>query len=287
MIALTSARSCGVTTSALALMLAHTRPTLLAECDLAGGTIRNGLLQGRIGVETGLAHLAAADRQDLLAQAFEQHLRRLDDDGNRQLLPGLTDPRQASALAGSWSSLAQLLTLMDQQAGYDVLIDAGRIALDAGRVHPVLSPAPLLHRADLVLLVVRSDFVSLTAAQPVVAALRDDLATHGTGADALAVLLLESGAYRPHEAGTFLQAPVIAALPWDQATADYLSSGEKRPRSLGRTALLRSARTTVSTLDEWSQKRRVQLQFGTARAPSPVVQSVVQRLAQRGVPAGG
>ncbi|MFD9824425.1 hypothetical protein [Streptomyces violascens] len=44
LIALVSAKSCGVTTSAAAMALASRRDVLLAELDLSGGSLRHGLL---------------------------------------------------------------------------------------------------------------------------------------------------------------------------------------------------------------------------------------------------
>lgn len=69
--------------------LAHPRPSLLAKCDPAGGSIRYGFLAGRAPVrqrpdggseEVGLTGLAVADRQDALAEAFEDL--RPDNKGN-------------------------------------------------------------------------------------------------------------------------------------------------------------------------------------------------------------
>jgi hypothetical protein len=279
-ISLVSAKSDGVTTSALALALASPRAVLLAECDLAGGTIRAGLRQGELG-DVGLHQLALADHEEALAVGFDANLQPLDDSGRRYLLPGLTDPRQAAALASTWPSLAHLLQVTDQQAGFDVVIDAGRLTVDSGRVHPVLSPAVLLHRSDLVLLVVRSSGPSLSLAAPIVQVLAGELAARGTGADALGLLLIEEqGGYRPHEISQGLGVAVVAALPWDAATADYLGSGERKPRMFSRTALMRAARSAANPVREWSTRRRIQLETGTVRALSPAAAGVVQRLAQ-------
>jgi hypothetical protein len=284
LVTLTSAKSCGVSTAALALTLAHPRPSLLAECDPSGGSVRYGLLEGRIPEGVGLAELAVADRQDALAEAFEQHLRPLGADGNRQLLAGLTDPRQASAMAGTWERLAQLLMVMDQQAGYDVIVDAGRLALEAGQVHPVLFPAAVLHRSDVVLLVVRATYRAVEQAQPVAAALREELAARGSGTEALGLLVVGQGRYSPTEIATYLQAPVLGLLPWDTAVAGYLSEGGKSPRAFAKSLLLRSAASLADQVEELTQRRRIQRQWGAARVPSPAVAGVVQRLAQaRGV----
>lgn len=289
LVSLVSARSCGVTTSALALALAHPRPSLLAECDPAGGSIRFGLLQGRIPAEVGLAELAVSDRQDQLAVEFEHNLIAMDPPaGHRQLLPGFTDPRQAAAMAATWDSLAKLLMVMDQQAGYDVVVDAGRLVLEAGQLHPHLSPAPVLHASDMVLLVVPSTYAGGELARPVVSVLREELAARGRGAEALGLLLVDSGSYKSHQISAYLQAPVQGALPWDPAVAGYLSSGGRMPRGFAGSLLMRSARSTADRVEELTQRRRVQMQWGTARPPSATVAGVVQRLAQaRGVSTGG
>ncbi|GAA1923808.1 hypothetical protein [Streptantibioticus ferralitis] len=278
-ISLVSAKSDGVTTSALALALASPRKVLLAECDLAGGTIRMGLRRGELGDEVGLHQLALADREEALARGLDENLVPLDDSGARFLLPGLIDPRQAAALASTWPQLAQLLQAADEQAECDVVIDAGRVLVDSGRVHPVLSPATLLHRSDLVLLVVRSSGPSLKLALPMVQVLAGDLAERGTGADALGLLLIEEpGGFRAHQVSQALGVPVAAALPWDTATASYLATGERKPRMFSRTALQRASRTAADPLREWSTRRRIHQE--SPRALSPAAVGMVQRLAR-------
>ncbi|MER8236134.1 hypothetical protein [Streptomyces sp. NPDC094049] len=256
-IALVSAKSCGVTTSALAMTLSSTRPSLLAECDPAGGTIRAGLFQAQITAGTGLYHLAVAERagEDALAQAFAHHLVRLDASGNRQVLPGLTDPAQAPALARSWPALAQVMRVLSDEGGYDVVIDAGRLALESGRLHPTLTPAPLLHHADLVLLVVRATDQSLALARHMAEPLRNELTDRGTGADALGILLIEDGPRRAHEAADALRLPVMAALPWEPDTAAYLAGTSRAPRKLNKSALLTAARTTLGHLHAAASRR--------------------------------
>lgn len=294
---LVAGKARGVTTAALALALADPRASLLAECDPAGGTIRYGFLQGRAPArqredgsyeEIGLAGLAVADRQDALADAFEAHLVRLDEHGDRQLLLGVTDPRYASALSGTWEPLAQLLRVMDQQAGYDVIADAGRLTLEAGRVHPGLSPAPLLHHSDVVLLVVRSTYSAIEQARPVAAALREELAVRGGGPEALGLLVIDGGRYPAHEVSQYLQAPVLGVLPWEPEVADYLAEGGRAPRGYAKSKLMRAARTTAGQVEALAQHRRVQLQWGTPQPASPAMANVVERLRhERGVTARG
>ncbi|MEW1637475.1 hypothetical protein AB0469_25805 [Streptomyces sp. NPDC093801] len=271
-IALASAKSSGVTTSALAMALSSARPSLLAECDPAGGTIRAGYFQAQITAGTGLYHLAVAERagEDALAQAFASHLVRLDESGNRQVLPGLTDPAQAPALARTWPALAQVMRVLSDEGGYDVIIDAGRLALDSGRLHPTLTPAPLLHGADLVLLVVRATDQSLALARHLTEPLRNELTDRGTGADALGVLLIEDGPRRAHEVSDALRLPVMAALPWEPDTAAYLTDSGRAPRVRRKSALLGAARTALGHFQAAASRRTLHQQYPTAPPALPV-----------------
>ncbi|MFI8769442.1 hypothetical protein ACIGN6_31685 [Streptomyces sp. NPDC053792] len=295
-----SAKSCGVTTSALAMTLSSTRPSLLAECDPAGGTLRAGFFQSQITAGTGLYHLAVAERagEDALAQAFASHLVGIDASSHRQVLPGLTDPAQAPALARTWPALAQVMRVLSDEGGYDVVIDAGRLALESGRLHSTLTPAPLLQGADLVLLVVRGTDQSLALARHMAEPLRNELTERGTGADALGVLLVEDGPRRAHEVSEALRLPVMAALPWEPDTAAYLAGTGRAPRGLKKSALLSSARTALGHLQAAASRRALHQQYPPtipapavlpaptgSRAPAPQapvqqVAGVLQRLGQ-------
>ncbi|OIJ88164.1 hypothetical protein BIV25_37300 [Streptomyces sp. MUSC 14] len=277
--ALVSVKSSGVTASSLALTLASKRPSLLAECDPAGGTIRAGLLAGQADASYGLYHLARAERTGLeaLANAFASHLWPLDPGGHRKLLPGLTDPAQAAAMARTWDALADVLHIMAEQAGYDVFVDGGRLALEAGRLHPTLTPAALLYRADMVLLVVRGTEQSLTLARHVLPTLRAELQEHGSGADALALLLIEDGDFRAHRVAEVLGAPVLAALPHDPDPAHYLTAGGRQPRGYGRSPLLLHARTATEQIGAAAARRRIHQHYPRPAA-SDQVAGILQRL---------
>lgn len=284
--ALVSAKSCGVTASALALTLASKRPSLLAECDPAGGTVRAGFLQGQVGAEVGLYHLAAAERTgaDALATAFASHLWPIDGAGHRKVLPGLTDPGQAAALSRTWSALSDVLHVMAHEADHDVFVDAGRLALNAGRLHQQLTPAPVLHQADLVVLVVHNTEPGLALTRHVIDPLRAELDEHGTGSSALGILVIEretsrrGRGYTTHQIADALKTPVFAALPWDAPVAGYLTEGGTMPRGYGpRCDLLRHARTASEHLEAFAQRRRVQREYPAA---NPQLAGVLQRLAQ-------
>lgn len=278
--AFVSAKSCGVTVSALACTLASTRPSVLAECDPAGGTVRAGFLGNEVDGGYSVYHLAAAERvgPEALANTTAASLWPIDGAGHRKLLPGLTDPTQAPALMRTWPALSEVLHVLADDAEHDVFIDAGRLAFDSGRLHPSLTPAPLLHRADLVLLVVRGTTQSVALARNLIEPLRTELAEHGSGADALGILLIEDGNFRAHEVSSALNTPVIAALPWDPDTAGYLTSGGKPPRGYDRSPLLRHARSATEQIEAVAQRRRVHQQW-PARPTDPQLAGVVQRLA--------
>ncbi|MBD0742961.1 hypothetical protein [Streptomyces sp. CBMA152] len=277
--ALVSAKSCGVTACALALTLASGRPSLLAECDPAGGTIRAGYLQTEASAGYGLYHLAKAERTspDALANAFASHLWPLDEAGHRQLLPGLTDPAQAAALGRTWPALAQIFRVLADQVGHDVVIDAGRLALHNGQLHPTFTPAPLLHQADLVLLTVRGTEQSLTLARHITEPLVAELAEHGTGADALGLLLIETGPYRAHQVAESLKLPVLAALPYERETAEYLTLGGQPPRGYKRSRLLSQARTATAQLEAIAARRQIQQQYPPQPATAQLA-GVLERL---------
>lgn len=293
-VAVVSGHSCGATVSSLALALAGVGPTLLAECGASVGTVRSGYRVGEWGGEVGLWHLAQADRQGQLAEAFEAHLRRLDRDGNRLWLPGLTDPLQAPALAQTWDSLGMLLQTMDQHAGYDVVADLGRVVLEPGGVHTSLFPAPLLWRADLVLLVVRNTITSVAQSSPVVRALKTALEQHGTGVDALRLLLVKdpAGKLSSNEIAARLQVPVTAILPDDEKAARLFthgSQGSLREPKLASLDLVKQAREAWQRIAVEVRTRQVRLGAVQHRIASPVVAGLVQRLAaqRQGVAAGG
>ncbi len=277
MIVVVSAKGGGATVSALAMALAGPRPTLLAECDTAGGSIRSGYLQGGIGGEVGLAHLAQADREGRLPEAFEAQLRWLDAAGNRLYLPGLTDPLQAAALERTWQPLGALLQAMDQVAGYDVVVDAGRVVFEPGRVHPRLFPAALLHAADVVVLVVRNTLTSVAQTVPVARALRAELDEHGSGADALQLLMIREGPLQSSAIAERMQTPVIAPLPWDERAAHVLTQGAAHPK-LTKLPLLRQTVSVVRVLHVATRDRRRRLQAPPVAVASPMVAGVLSRL---------
>lgn len=281
---LAGGHGCGVTVSCLALALSSARPSLLVEAVAKQASIRSGYRQGAWGGEVGLWHLAQAHLQNQLAEAFEAHLRPLDAQGDRLLLPGLTDPTQAAALVGTWEPLSLLLQTMDQHAGYDVVVDAGQVVVEGGGLHPGLFPAVLAHRADVVLLVVRNSLTSVAQTLAVARVLQGELERRGSGADALRLLVIQelsaaAGGLRTDAIARRFGVPVVEMLPWDATAGALFTHGAQRPVKLAKLGLIKQARKAMQAIGVQVHTRRRALDMPAAPVSSPVVAGVLQRLA--------
>jgi hypothetical protein len=219
----------GVTTAALALALSWPTPAIVAECDPSGGDILAGLLAGHLPASRGLMeHAIEAGRSGQSAAAsLGGQLVPLDDDRTKQVLPGLTDPRQAAGLASAWSAVA--VTLKAQAA--DVIADCGR--LDAGPGQPLA----ILSAARVVAIVLRPTLRQVWSARPRVEMISRLLAGHSR----LVLLVTGPGTHPAREVAQALGVPVAAVLPADPRTASLLSDGLGGQRQLASGPLLRSA----------------------------------------------
>ncbi|MGW3074456.1 hypothetical protein [Kitasatospora sp. NPDC001132] len=258
----------GATTTALALLLSWPlqpgRRILLVEADPDGGAVLAGALEGRVEAVYGLRNLAVADRRGLLAQTIWEQLIDLSPEGGaeRLLLPGLTDPTQAPGLAYTWEPLAELLRGVEQQ-GYDVIVDLGRSGATG-------HSAVLARRADVVVATVRTTLRGLSSVRPRLAALAEDLASAGTGADALGLLLVAEGPYTRAEVSRELGLPVLGVLPHALRTAKVLSDGgDTTDRRFIRSELMRTARSAADEVQLLIRRRRQRLAPGVAQDAAP------------------
>jgi hypothetical protein len=218
----------GVTTSAVALALGWPSQVIIAECDPSGGDILAGLFVGHLPASSGLLPLAveAGRSADAAARALWDQLIDLDDERSRLLLAGISDPRQAAAIAGSWPALAAALAGVPA----DVIADCGR--LDAApAVEAVLSAA------SLAVLVLRPSLRQVSKARHRVEILAEILG----GRDRLVLLPIGDGPHSAREVANALGVPVIAALPEDKKTASVLSDGAGNRRDLVTRPLVRAA----------------------------------------------
>ncbi|MEV7934549.1 hypothetical protein AB0O82_00215 [Kitasatospora sp. NPDC088264] len=257
----------GATTAALALLLAWPlesgRRVLLVEADPDGGAVLAGALEGRVDAVYGLRNLAVADRRGLLAETIWEQLIDLSPEGTaeRLLLPGLTDPTQAPGLAYTWEPLVDLLHGLEPQ-GYDVIVDLGRSG--ATGVSAVLA-----RRADVVAVTVRTTLRGLSSARPRLAALAEDLATAGTGVDALGLLLVAEGPYSGPEVAREFGLPVLGLLPHATRTARVLSDGgDITDRRFIRSELMRTARSAADEVQLLVRRRRQRLAPTAAPVPA-------------------
>ena len=228
----------GVTTAAIALGLTWPSAAIIAECDPSGGDVLAGLLAGRVAAGQGLMEHAieAGHDSEAAANSLSTQLVPLDADRTRQVLPGLTDPRQAAGLASAWPVVAAALTA--QQA--DVIADCGR--LDAGTGQPLA----VLSAARTVAIVMRPTLRQVWSARP-----RVDMLTQLVGGNArLALLLTGPGSHSAREVSHALGVPVAAVLANDARTAALLSDGLGWQRNVTSGSLLRSAKGAGRALRE-------------------------------------
>ncbi|MQA02153.1 MAG: hypothetical protein GEV07_05310 [Streptosporangiales bacterium] len=225
----------GVTTTALVLAMTWPRPAVVAECDPAGGDVLAGYLGGSVTSARGLLGTAATSRAGSTAD-INKELVALDREGTRLVLPGVTDPGQARALSTRWTALANVF------AGLRLGDAATDVVADCGRLEAAGTPVPVLRRADMVVLVVRSTLRSVRAAQGWATRLRDDLAAHGAGGGRLYVLLVGDGQpYRHDDVVAHLGLPSLGVVAWDPKTAAVFSDGARRGRGFTRSPLARTA----------------------------------------------
>jgi hypothetical protein len=230
LIALLSAKgSPGVSTAALAFTLTWPAPTLLAECDPAGGDLLPGYLSKYdLPADRGVLPLATSAIRGQAEHELPGQL--IDLDAPRQqrmVLPGINDPAQAASLAPAWDRLGEFFSAMTPT-----------VVADCGRLTVPHAPLSLLAHADLVLLTVNPKSIrSISPAVPAIARLRRELPRADGPESNLGLLLIGDG-IAPREITKHLQVPVIARLSWDPATASGLN-GEGKGRRRG--ALMRSA----------------------------------------------
>lgn len=243
----------GVSTATLALALTWPRAALLVECDPAGADLP-WRLRGQGGrplsVERGLVSLAAASRGRRDPGLVWEHTQRLD--GGLPVLVGPAGPEQAEAIGPAWDGLAALLAALP---GTDVLADCGRLLTSAAPV------APLLQRADLVLLITRPTVAGVAHLRhgiTVAARIVNAAAGGGSGLARLGVLVVDDAGTTSGRRGGVRQVeevlvstpglndvPVAGVLAHDPAAAAALAGGGGR---LHRSRLLASAGTVGRAL---------------------------------------
>lgn len=260
-IVLTSAAGApGCTTTALGLALTWPGPTVLVEADPAGSSVSAGYLRGTVDHSHGLLNLALGGGRDNLPAAILTECLVLEQQPDRRLLLGLAEAAQASALQPWWEPIGAALVELDE-AGYTVLVDAGRITQGS-------FPLALLDVADLVLMVCRATLSSAVRSQPATAALAESLGRQGRE-DALGLVVVGASDYQPAEVAGALGAPLLVRLGDDPKMARVLSDGgiEKK---FATSALAREYRNGCSALAGRVAQRRERVRgLAAARLGTP------------------
>jgi hypothetical protein len=230
----------GVTTTALALALAWPAQVIVAECDPSGGDILAGLFAGHVPASKGLLPLAmeAGRGEEAAAAALWRELIDLDDEHSRMLLAGISDPRQAAAIAPSWPALAATLAAVPA----DVIADCGR--LDAAP-----ATAPVLAAASLIVLVLRPSLRQIGKARQRIELLTDLLGS----TQRLVALLVGEGTHSARDVAKVLQIAVAGSLAHDCKTANVLSDGAGGRRGLAARPLVRAAGVAGRALRDAAQ----------------------------------
>ena len=215
----------GTTTATVALALQWPRPCLVVEADVVGGSsILAGFLRGSVPHDRGLVDLAMAHRRGHLSEGLHRISIPLGASPTARLIPGLTGPEQVPTAQALWEPLVVALRGLEQ-AGIDVLVDAGRLGA-------VGAPTPLIREADLTLVVTRSALPALPPLPGRVRLVREELERSSRAAGLVGLLVI--GPDRPYsnrELSTFAGAPVLAPLAWDPVAAGLFSAGHTESRA--------------------------------------------------------
>ena len=159
----------GVTTTALAWSARSTRPTLIVEADVTGGSpILAGGLAGARAHDRSLLTLATTDPVDYVDAIWREAIALPQARSDRWVLPAIGRAIQEEAMRPVWPRLATVLRDISADTHVDVLVDAGRLGT-AG------SPWPLIAAADIVLLLVDATLPALNTLQAALPALRVDV----------------------------------------------------------------------------------------------------------------
>jgi len=231
----------GVTTSALVLAAVWPRRCVLAECDAAGGDLVFRLRAdggSALAVDRGVVSLATAARAAVTAESVTEHVQ--VSDGGLPVLVGTLGELQSSALASTWSGIAQAFGSVRDG---DVVADCGRLS--------VSTPRPVLDAADLVVLACRATVESVAHTKQAIEWLRRELQVD----PALLVIGAVDAPTRVRQALRGCgELDIVGPLPVDAPAAAALAG--QWTRRLDRTALVAAARATAQSLDARLAERR-------------------------------
>ena len=237
----------GVTSTALLLAAAWPRPVVLLEADPAGGDLAyrcSAALGGPVYAQRGIVRLATAvrdgrSRPEALASEAQTLACGVD------LIQGVTSAGQSRGMRDLWSAIAQTAA----RAEVDVIADLGRIDRSS-------STMPMIHAAQVLVPVAAA---SLESVMHLAEGIRDTPATipgpQGFQGE-LRPILVGPDSHAAQDCGDLdgllrrmdLKAAQTLPMPYDQAALFRLQGGERASSKLGRTLLLRAARTAAGAI---------------------------------------
>jgi hypothetical protein len=240
LVAFTSLRSPGTTTATLAAALTWPRASMLVEADPVGSALHTGFLRSRGVLDRGLFNVGLAGRRDENPRLLLEQATQLDEQGQRLLVTGLTEPAQAASLVSLWPIMARMLrSATGAVFAHDVLVDVGRLG------HRY-TPSPVLQLADAIVVFSRAEPGELHGTLAAVPQLR------GEAGSAPLILLAAIGSdpdlsdRRLQDLARGVGCTYAGAIPWDVKAADQLAGRAERGRGLERSALMRGAQTLAT-----------------------------------------
>lgn len=210
----------GVSTTAVAWAYSSTRPTLVVESDVTGGSpVTATVWAGHKVPDVGLLDLAGRAPDRYVECLWESALV-LPGTTDRWVVPTIGYPSQAGSLASVWSPLADALSEISRGGGVDVVVDAGRLGTPGG-------PWTLVDRADVVLVLTDVTLAALSTTAIGLTELRDALARTGPRDRLVAVPVLgqtpRGGGIRPYGPAEVTKVlaptPVLPGIPRDERAA--------------------------------------------------------------------
>jgi hypothetical protein len=273
LIVLTSAAGApGVTTTAVGLTLAWPRSVIMVDADPgAYQAVLAGYLRGQVATGKGLQRVAEAhrDRRPLAEVVSDETVPLADDSSvSRRLLPGFARPANAALFGPVWPDLAETFARYES-AGIDVVVDAGR--MDGTGL-----PQPLVDRADLVALLMRTTLRSIAAVRSYATVLKDQARLTGVDSNIGLVLVGENQPYGGREITRSLGIPVIATVAADVESAAAFSDGSSRGRRFDRAPLPRSLHRATGDLGDYIRRRRTRLGLDDLPEAAPDARSTAR-----------
>lgn len=245
----------GVTATAVGLSLVWSGDVLLADCDgHPAQSVLAGYLRGVDAGGHGLPSLARAHREGLplhemlLGETIPLSV----GEPQRLFLPGFAHAAAPALFEPVWSHLVDAFAAISA-SGFDVVVDAGRLGV-AG-----LPPA-LASRADVVLVVCRTNLPALSGLRLHLPSLTESMEKI-RGAAPVGLLLVGDGQpYSAEEIEGQFRVPVWGSIVEDARGAAVFGEGEPTSSRFSSTPLVRSLTSAVSGIRKriGEQRRRIE-----------------------------